>query len=350
MSLTDNKDLQMKTAQMKTVQRRTPTWQFWVLIAITVASAFLPLVVKNSHTIDVLSQGLVFGIAATGIGMLVRQTGLINFGAGAIYGAGAYFFGIACTTLGLDMTPAVLLAIGGTLLLSFIVGVITVRAGHLSFAILTLALSQVLLLFVGMQLVRPVTGGTDGLIVSQGGTFFGLDARQLFNPSSFWIIAWGGAVLAVVIAIVVERSKLGRITRAIQENEERMRAMGYGTFWPRLSVFMISGLLGGLAGMINGLHYGFVSPELLSLSTGADILVSAFIGGVFSPIGPLIGALIFALATDAFAALNQLELLTGFGIIVAIVFMKNGVVGLATGLWNLVFRRSGSKQKGDGDA
>jgi branched-chain amino acid transport system permease protein len=324
--------------------RRAP---IGVGLLIAIIGLFLPFVVSDQHALSVIGQGLVMGIAATGVGMLVRQAGLVNFGAGALFGGSAYLFAMACSTLHMDLTTAAIVAIFGTTLLALIVGMLIVRSGHLAFAILTIALSEMLVQLVGTQFARPLTGGTDGTVIHATGTFFGLSARDLFSASSFWTVAWIGAAIAVLIAFAVEHSRLGRISRAIFENEERMRFSGFGTFWPKVSIFVIAGFLAGIAGTLNGLHYEFVSPDLLGVSSGGDILVAAFVGGAFSPIGPLIGAVLFAFAQDKFGAANQLDLLTGIGIIVAVVAMRRGVVGLVETIVRAVRRRLG---RGKSDA
>jgi len=330
-------------------RRRLVAW-YIVGGVVAVLGFLVPLVLRNVHWLDVLGQGLVLGVAATGVGILVRQTGLVNFGAGAVFGGGAYLYAIAVLQLQIDMTLAFLLAMVGITVMAFLVGIITVRTGHLQFAILTIAFASLLVQFVLTQFARPVTGAADGKILQQTGTFFGLSAKAMFQASTFWPVAWAAILIAVAVAIVVERSKLGRIARAIQENEERMLFAGYRVLWPKVAVFTIAGALGGLAGALTAMHYSFVSPSLLDISSGGSILVAALVGGPQSAFGPAIGAILYAIGEDAFGAAGRADLLTGIGIIAAIVLLRRGFVGLIEDVVKLIRRGVAKTRKGSSRA
>ncbi|WNI18748.1 branched-chain amino acid ABC transporter permease [Actinacidiphila sp. ITFR-21] len=321
-----------------------------VFVLVAVVGFFVPSFGFGTQTVDLLGQGLVQGVAATGVGLLMRQTGLINFGAGALYGSGAYMFAIACTSLDLSMTSAFVLAVVATTVLSAIVGMLTVRSGHLGFAIMTVAFSQLLIQLVNSQGLRSVTHGTDGLLITEKNTLFGINGHDLFSPSSFWPLAWICALLAVVVAYAIEHSRFGRIARSIQENEERMRFAGFQTFWPKVLIFTIAGALAGIAGALSAAHYAFASTDLLGLSSGGDILFSSFLGGPSFPAGPMAGSVLFSWAQSEFGQAGQLELYTGIGIVVAIVLLRRGLLGAVGDLFRLARRTVGSHSKETPDA
>jgi branched-chain amino acid transport system permease protein len=331
--------LDFEPAPTRTTWQRM--WPWYVAIAaVAVLGYFFPLMMgSNEQLLDVLGVGLVLGIAATGVGLLFRQIGFVNFGAGAVFGGGAYFYGILCTSFGMPMMLGALLALVLSIALSVIIGALTVRAGHLAFAIMSIAFSQMLLMLIGTQFARPWTGGADGLIIAQEGTFFGLTPRDLFQPGPFWMVAWSGAIVAVLVAFWLEHSRLGRIARAVQQNEERMKFAGYRTFWPKFYVYVICGTLGGLAGILHALHFSFASPDLLSVGQSGDIIVSALVGGAQSPIGPMLGALLFAFGQDRFGAGGQIDLFTGIGIILAVVLLRQGIAGLIASGYRWLVRR-----------
>jgi branched-chain amino acid transport system permease protein len=117
------------------------------------------------------------------------------------------------------------------------------------------------------------------------------------------------------------------VLRAIAENEERMRFSGFNTYLPRLAAFVLAGSFAALAGILQVLHSGFVSPEMLGLATSTNALVAALTGGVAGTAGPLFGGLLFTVAQDEFGALGVSQLFTGVAIVVVIVLFPKGLAG-----------------------
>jgi branched-chain amino acid transport system permease protein len=306
-------------------RRRLLTWAAGaVLVAL---GFFVPQIVQDQSWLDVLGQGLLLGIAATGVGMLIRQCGLVNFGSGAMYGGAAYIIGIAANQWGMSATTAALVSLLVIAVVLVVVGALIIRTGHLAFALLTLAFSQMLLVLINTPFAADWTGAEGGMVISQEGTFLGMTGRDLFQPESFWYLAWICAVVAVLASLGVEHSRLGSIARAVKTNEERMRFMGYDTFTPKLTIYVIGGLMGAVAGILSGMHFAFASPELLGIHNSGNIVTSALIGGTQWPIGPMFGGIVFAIGQDQFAAIHQQALFTGLGVIVAIVLLRRGLVG-----------------------
>jgi branched-chain amino acid transport system permease protein len=204
------------------------------------------------------------------------------------------------------------------LVFSILLGFLVVRAGHLQFAMITLAMAQMLRQLVQLTSLRGITGGDDGITLAFNGSFLGLTASQLADPVAFWPIAWSALCLVVLVTAWAARSRLGILLRAIQDNEERMRFSGYDTLVPRMIAFVLASLVASVSGMLTALHIGYTSPELLDFSTGGHMLTAALIGGVSTTIGPAAGGVLFGLANDLFSASGYLELLTGIVIILAI--------------------------------
>jgi branched-chain amino acid transport system permease protein len=304
-----------------------------VALRVVLALAFvalglkLPAFVRDPYYLSLLINAMLLGVSATAIGFLARQSGLMMFGAAAFTGGATYIYAIALTQFGLGVVAASVVTLVVSTLLFGLVGAIIVRARPLPFAMLTLALSQLLRSVVMITDFRPLTGGDDGLPLSFAGTFFGLDQAQISKPEGFWPVAWLAFCAMLALVWAVGRSPLGRTLRAIKANEERMRFSGFNTYAPRVLAFAISGFVAAVAGWLTGLYAGFASPELLDFSTGGAALVSTLIGGAGIVAGPPLGALLYVIGQDRFGASGNLELLTGVGVVLVIFLFPEGLVG-----------------------
>lgn len=287
----------------------------------------VPWVLTSSFYLGLLINGLLLGVAAIGIGFLMHQCGFVMFGVAAFIGLPAYLLGIASNLLGLNLHLAVLFALAGSALFALAAGALVVRARPLPFAMLTLAMAQMLRSASMLQALRPVTGGDDGLTMTFNGSFFGLTQAALGKPSSFWPVAWLVLCAAVAIAWLAAHSRFGQILRATQANEERMRFCGFDTYAPRLAAFVLASVIVSLGGVATALNSAFASPESLDFATGGHALVAMLIGGAATVGGPLLGALLYTLGQDVFGATGYLELLTGIAVVVMIAAFPKGAMG-----------------------
>ena len=298
----------------------------WVWPVVAVAGAFLPRVVTIPYLLGLLTSAVLLAMAAVGLGFLKKQCGLGMFGVAAFIGAPAYLLGIAAARF--DLGTAVLLAFLGSTVFALLVGVFVVRARPLPFAMLTLALAQMLKSVVTLQGLRPITGGDDGMSMIFDGSVFGLNQSDLSNVVSFWPMAWLALCLVLIIAHFVDRSRLGHVLRAIQSNEERMRFSGFDTYLPRIAAFTIASSIISISGILIALNTAFASPELLDFSTGGNSLVAMIVGGPGSLFGPVAGALLYQFAQDAFGATGHLTLFMGVALIVVVAACPRGIAGL----------------------
>ncbi len=307
----------------------------WLLIwiAITAVGLFVPLVLKNSFQLGLLINGLVLGVAAIGIGFLMYQCGLVMFGVAAFIGLPAYLLGILTMQFGIGLNSAVVLSLLASTAFALFAGALVVRARPLPFAMLTLALAQMLKSASTLQTMRPVTGGDDGLTMNFVGTFVGLTQSQLSKAATFWPLAWIALCVVVLIAWSAANSRFGQVLRATQANEERMRFSGFDTYLPRLAAFVLASFIVSIAGLLMALNSAFASPELLDFATGGHALVAMLVGGGATVGGPLLGALLYTWGQDAFGATGYLELLTGIAVVVMIAAFPQGAMGALLKLW-----------------
>ncbi|MGJ7509564.1 branched-chain amino acid ABC transporter permease [Variovorax sp. GT1P44] len=321
-----------------------------VVIAIVVLGLFMPQVVKSSFYLGLLINAIVLGIAAVAIGFLAHQSGLMMFGAAAFTGGATYLFAIAVTQFGWSVMTAVFFTLLASTALSALIGALVMRARPLPFAMLTLALAQMLRSMVMITDFRPVTGGDDGLALNFSGSFFGLTQAQLARPELFWPVAWLALCGVMLLAWAVGRSRTGRVLRAIRANEERMRFSGFNTYGPRVLAFTVSGFIAAVSGLLTGLNTAFASPELLDFVTGGHALVSTLIGGVGTVAGPVLGALLYVIGQDQFGATGHLELLTGLAVVLVIVAFPQGIMGFIRNHLARVFSKSAAANPGGRDA
>lgn len=311
-----------------------------------VLGLFLPMAIKSPYYLGLLINAILLAISAVSIGFVAHQSGLMMFGAAAFTGGATYLYALAITQFGWNVMAASAFTLLASTFLSAAVGALIVRARPLPFAMLTLALAQMLRSFVLITDFRPVTGGDDGLPLSFEGAFFGFSQAQLSKPEGFWPVAWLALCGVMALAWAIGRSPIGQVLRAIKVNEERMRFSGFDTYGPRVVAFTLAGFMAAVAGLLTGLYTAFASPELLDFSAGGNALVSTLIGGVGTVAGPALGALLFVVGQDRFGATGDLEFLTGLGVVLVIYLFPDGVMGFIRGALAKPGARDAEAQKG----
>ncbi len=280
----------------------------------------------SSSLLGMLTQAVIYAIFALGVGVLLKQNGLVSFGHALYFGAAGYGMGII---LALDWMPAelaillILLAIG---VLAFLIGLVIVRVPGIAFGMLTLAIGQMVYLLATRA--RGLTGGADGLSIHWPATLFGFPQAMLLKPATLFMIAWSVMVLVTFVLLWLLRTRFGAITEAIRDNEERARFIGITTTLPRAAVYALSAMVTGVAGLLSALNTGFVSPENLHWSVSAITLLMVVIGGFKTALGPIVGAIIYVLFKDLLGAYATHSMaIFGAALIVVIVFSPDGIVG-----------------------
>jgi len=294
----------------------------------------------SSSLLGMFTQAVIYAIFALGVGVLLKQNGLVSFGHALYFGAAGYGMGVI---LALGWMPAewaiplVLLAIG---VLAFLIGLVIVRVPGIAFGMLTLAIGQMAYLMASRT--RGITGGADGMGVNWPATLFGFSQSAMLKPAVLFMIAWTVMVLVTFVLLWILRTRFGSITEAIRDNEERARFIGITTTVPRAAVYALSAVVTGVAGLLSSFNTGFVSPENLHWSVSAITLLMVVVGGFKTAIGPIVGAIVYFLFKDLLGAYATHSMaIFGAALILVIVFSPDGIVG---GLQRL--RKGGSLHGG----
>jgi len=295
---------------------------------------FLPLVVPSVT----LMKLMCYALFAAGFNLLFGVVGLLSFGHAAFFGGGAYASAIAVTQLG--ATPELALLIGTLFAaaLGSVFGFLAVRRQGVYFAMVTLAFAQ---MFYFACLQFPITGGEDGIQGVKRGTFAGF--IDLSNDSNLYIIV---SVLFVLGNIAIWRivySPFGSILRAIRDDEKRVTSLGIKVENYKLTVFILSAAICGLAGAMKALVFEFATLSDVSWHISGDAIVMTILGGSSSLLGPLVGASIYiALQTLVVSFHIPASVVTGVIFITCVLLLPRGVAGT---LSKSLAKRIGSTDK-----
>lgn len=283
---------------------------------------------------QLLTYGLVFAVAALGFNLLLGYTGLLSFGHSAYFGVGAYTVAFMVRYLGVSSMELYIL--GGVLvtaLISALFGFVCVRHTRIFFAILTLALSQVL--WTLAYKFFWVTGGTDGIRVPFGNItllgglidFSGRGRYMEFIDSYYYYVLSLFLVCVVVMWVIVE-SPFGKTLQSIRDNETRARFLGVRIRRYRWLAFLVSGTFTGLAGVLWVPLNGLTTPDILWWPFSGEIVFMTVLGGFRSFFGPVVGAVVFNyLKTYSVATTQYWQLALGFVLIVLVLALPRGIVG-----------------------
>lgn len=296
---------------------RIQDWRFWLISAALAVLA--PFVLHPLLAMQILC----FALFAAAFNLLGGYLGLISFGHAAFFGVGAYLSAYATRDLHWTTETGILGATAATALLGVIVGFLAIRRKGIYFAMITLALAQ-LVFFVCHQ--APFTGAEDGMPGVPRGHLFGvvsLDEDLVMYSFIFLVV---GACLALIYRII--HSPFGTLMQGIRDNEQRAVSLGYDVDRAKLLAFVLSATLTGLAGALKAIAFEFASETDVLWTTSGVPLLAALIGGIGTLPGPVIGVTIIVLMEHFLAGLNQWVFFVQGAIFVVVVsFFRKGIYG-----------------------
>ena len=300
--------------------RQDPERSLAVAFAVTVALlAVAPFVLYPVF----LMQALCFALFACAFNLLLGYVGLLSFGHALFFGWASYLSAHAAKRWGFPPEAAVLFATTCAAGLGVIAGGIAIRRQGIYFAMITLALAQ-MMYFVALR--APITGGEDGIQDVPRGRLFGI--FDLSNDMTMYVF-----VLLVVLAgflsiYRIVNSPFGEVLKAIRENELRAVSLGYKTDRYKLVAFVLSATLAGLAGALKTLVFHLASLTDVHWTMSGEVVLMTLVGGLGTLFGPVVGAFLIVALENYLASFGQWVLvIQGSIFVVCVLAFRRGIVG-----------------------
>jgi len=280
-----------------------------------------------------------FALFASAFNLLLGYTGLLSFGHAAFLGGAAYVAGHAIKVWHLTPEVGLLLGTLGAAALGWVFGVLAIRRQGIYFAMITLALAQ-MVFFICLQ--APLTGGEDGLQGVPRGKLFGL--LDLQNDLVMYYVALAIVVAAFLLIVRIIHSPFGQVLKAIKENEPRSISLGYDTNRFKLLAFVLSAALAGLAGSLKTLVLGFATLSDVHWTASGQVILMTLVGGLGTLSGPLLGSALVVLLENKigemggwlarlsgiewFSSLGEsVTLVTGLIFVLCVLAFRRGIMG-----------------------
>lgn len=253
-------------------------------------------------SLHLMALAMVMAGLALSYHLLLGVAGLLSFGHALYFGIGAYGLGIVMRELELGLIPAALLILVVGLVMSNILGAISLRVTGIPFAMVTLAFAQ-----AGSVIVRRdpwrVTGAEEGLRLPTAHVPDMLIGVS--NTRNVYWLALAALVIALLLVTWVQRSRAGHVAEAIRENELRVRVLGMRPFLVKLAIFVSASMIAIFMGMVHLLLNSGAVPHIVSAEWTISLLLMVVIGGVGSRWGAVIGAVIYVLLNQRLTVLAQ---------------------------------------------
>jgi branched-chain amino acid transport system permease protein len=291
-------------------------------IAFTVMLAFFlaaPAVIYPVFLMKVMC----FALFASAFNLLLGYVGLLSFGHAMFLGMAGYTAAHAAKVWGLTPELAILAGAGASSALGVLSGLIAIRRQGIYFAMITLALAQMIYFFC---LQAPFTHGEDGIQAVPRGRLFGLidlsDVKAMY--ATVFVIFFGGFLLIYRVI----HSPFGQVLKAIRENEARATSIGYDTDRYKLLAYVLSAALSGLAGATNAIVFQLAALNAVHWTMSGEVVLMTLVGGMGTVFGPVVGALVVLAMENYLAQLGAwVTIVQGVIFVVCVLAFRRGLVG-----------------------
>ena len=291
--------------------------------------------------ITLATKVAILALAAVGLNIALGLGGLVSFGHAAFFGIGGYAMGILAshaqsyTALtewpflieGTKSMPVIwLVAVLASALVAIPIGILSLRTSGVYFIMITLAFAQMLFYFA---VSWPAYGGEDGLPIYLRNSFPGLNT---LDPIQFFGLCFAVLLLGLLFTAMLARSNFGLALGAARQNPERVLASGIRPFRLRLTAFVISAAITGLAGALFADLNRFVSPTMFNWHTSGEIMVLVILGGVGRLFGPVAGAALFVALEHVLGGISEFwQVYLGAILLFVVLFGRGGLIGWVVG-------------------
>jgi branched-chain amino acid transport system permease protein len=297
----------------------------------------LPALTSDFILFSIFSWALCLGMVALSLMFLAGLGGMVSLAQLTVAGVAGYMVAIFGTNgmgLGLNWPWWAVIPVAILIAVAFatLTGALAVRTEGIYTIMITLAIAAAFFYFARQN--YAIFNGWNGFNLVLPPKLLGVDWRQ---PTPFYYIALFFAVLSYAAVLYVSRSTFGLALQGIRDNARRMEAIGYNVVAHRIAAYSFAGLIAAIAGVLLVWFNGAISPSSIGISPAIDILVIAIIGGMRHPIGPFIGALIYAVLSvfamdliEIFVDRQRFKLVIGIVFLLIVLFSPDGVLGI----WN----------------
>ena len=266
---------------------------------------------------------LCFALFASAFNLLIGFTGLLSFGHAMFFGFAAYISGHAAKVWGLTPEVAVLLGTLSATLIGWVVGVLAVRRQGIYFAMVTLALSQMIYFFC---VQAPFTYAEDGIQSIPRGKLFGMIDMGSDVAMYYFVLAVFAFGFAMIYRTI--HSPFGQVLKSIRENEARALSLGYDVDRYKLVAFVISATLAGLAGATKSLALGLATLTDVSWQMSGEVVLMTLLGGMGTILGPSLGAAIIITMQNYLSDLGSwVTIIMGVTFVICVLAFRRGIVG-----------------------
>ena len=268
-------------------------------------------------------KALCFALFACAFNLLIGYVGLVSFGHALYFGWASYLAAYSAKVWGLPPELAVLCGTATALVLGLIAGVVAIRRQGIYFAMITLALAQMMYL---VALRVKMTGGEDGIQGVPRGRLFG--TFDLNNETTMYAFVAVVVLAAFFLIYRIINSPFGEVLKAIRENEQRAISLGYKTDDYKLVAFVLSATLAGLAGSLKALVFQLASLTDVHWTMSGDVVLMTLVGGLGTIFGPIVGAFLIVALENYLASFGQWVLvIQGAVFVICVLSFRRGIVG-----------------------
>jgi branched-chain amino acid transport system permease protein len=294
-------------------------WSMHVFAALLLLGLIAPLVAYPVSLMNVLC----FALFACAFNLLVGYVGLLSFGHAMFFGFAAYISGYCVKALELDPLLGILAGTLTAATMGLVVGAVAIRRQGIYFAMVTLALSQMVYFFC---VQAPFTGGEDGIQAIPRRPLLGLiDIRSDFTLYYVVLFVFSAGFLTIYRTI---HSPFGQVLKAIRENEARAISLGYAVDRFKLIAFVLSASLAGLAGATKAIVFQLASLTDVTWQMSGEVVLMTLVGGLGTVFGPIVGAAIIVSMQTYLSGFGEwVQVIQGVIFVATVLLFRRGIVG-----------------------
>ena len=266
---------------------------------------------------------MIFCIFALSFDLLYGYMGRLSFGHLLYLGTGAYIFGLFIKYVHNNAFLAIVLGMLAAGVLGMVLGLIMVRATGACFSLMALAFNQIGY-FLVLSPLKEITDGENG---------FGVHAQSIgflnFNSKiTLFILTLGLILLAFYFLKRLTTSPYGILVRSIKEDENRVRFLGYNTYFYKWVTFVAASSIAGLAGTLTALNYRFVNPNVMDVHQNVGVVFACLIGGAGNLYGAIIGGVAYMMISNFLAIyIQRWEMFLGIALLIIVFRFRKGIWG-----------------------